>query len=199
MRKSLFVLLPLLAILGILLFMVFAPAATPTLTASSVARAESNGWSSEGSDASEVGPLGLVKIQTRTWDRPAPGGLSLGKFYVIGVKAPVWLPRSVLVDLADQQLRSLADDNGVTLTAVDPAPDPAGASVLEYRGRPASGSVFSDEVGVILRVLPCDLAGNVVMAAGFGAKDVSTGPFGPTLRVYDEEVKKVLAPAVSCP
>lgn len=179
--------------------MAFAPAATPTVRASAVSQAEAEGWRADGTSASNAGPLGLVKIHTRSWDRPAPGGLSLGKFYVIAVKAPVWLPRGVLVDLADQELRGLAAENGVALTPVKPAADPAGASVLEYAGRPSGASVFSEEVGVILRVLPCDLAGNVVLAAGFGAKDVSTGPLGPALRVYDDEVKRVLAPAVACP
>lgn len=199
MRKGLLVLVPLLLLFGVVLFMVFSPASTPSIRASAVSSAEAEGWSAGGSDVSEVGPFGLVKVSQRSWERDAPGGITLGKFYVIGVKAPVWLPRSVIIDLADEQLRSLAVENGVALTPVTPAEDPAGAEVREYSGRPSSGSVFDDEVGVLLRALPCDFAGNVVLAVGFGAKEVATGPLGPTLRVYDDEVKRLLAPAVACP
>lgn len=189
-----------LLVVGILAFMVFTPAVNASMDGSVATRARERGWVPVGEDESHVGPMSLVRVHTREMERK-DGGVLVGKFYSVSVKSPVWLPEATLESFVDAYLRDLAADSGVTLTRVQSSPDARAPVVLEYRGAPTSGSLFgSQDVGVLARVMPCDVAGNVVIAAGFGSVKTPTGGlFGSSTNVYLEDVKGVLAPAVSCP
>ncbi len=203
MRRRWFVIVPLVVLVAILLAMVLYPASASQVDAAALSRAEDEGWRKRGApEDSRAGPFDVARLRTQEYERPLAGGFVAGKFYVVEIKSPVWLPSFALRGIADDYLKELSLENGVILrrTSADGAEDGTGAAVLEYAGKPTDGSILgTKDVGVLARIIPCDFAGGVVVSAGFGRTAMKPVGFPATSEdVYTEEVKGLLVPAVSC-
>lgn len=204
MRRAWFGVAPVVLLFGAVALMMLGSPVQGEVRASAVREAESEGWREAGSpESTRAGPLGLVRIETSTFERYATSTprILLGKFFVVSLKSPVWLPSGVLTGLVDDYLVALAAEEKVSLTRVNRGTSFADSVVLEYDGRTSQGSLFGEQdLGVLARIMPCDLQGNVVIGAGFATTRSPTGGLlGGAENVYAEEVKAILAPAVACP